>query len=182
MVFFQTVSIEVQPARALSDSRQGIHLLSSASFTSRYPVLHPASSHFLSNFYIDLCKISRAAGFSLYCASASVHAQVLSRILGWQTSLRSLGPCSHAQWLLVSLSAFARYSRGGTGVPMVFCSRVSRLIIWERVFVFPRMASAPMYRFVTACFPQGTGLCSLSSGNWAISQTEMKYQELLHHA
>lgn len=63
------MSIEVQPARALSDSR--IHLPSGASFTLHYPVLHPISPHFVSNFNIDLPKILYAAGFSILCKCLS---------------------------------------------------------------------------------------------------------------
>lgn len=66
MTLFQTVSNEVPSARALSDSKQGIHLPSGTRFTLHYPVLHPVLPHFLSNFYIDLPKILCAAGFSLY--------------------------------------------------------------------------------------------------------------------
>lgn len=80
MALFQPASVEVQPARALGDSRRQIHLPSRASFTLHYPKF--SKKTLLSDFYL-LPKIARAAGFSLTCASASV--LPVSHVPGWQT-------------------------------------------------------------------------------------------------
>ena len=81
---FQPASVEVQPARSLSDSRQQIHLPSGASFTLHYP--KSKKTPLLSDFYTDLLhKVTCAAGFSLNCASASVpcpSAAPVSHVLG----------------------------------------------------------------------------------------------------